>query len=373
MKSKVFINQDSGYLMIDIINAFVNEGFSCTLITGRLVERNISLSSSVKLDKIIMYNRTSIIKRLVSWVYGFLQIWIKVILKYRKADLFIVSNPPLAPLIPLFCRNKYSILIFDIYVEKLSEYLPFGKYSPLSNLWILLHRWVFHKADKIFTLTQGMKGIIEKYSKGKEIRVIPIWTDNNFLKPIPSDENIFIKANKLEGKFVVLYSGNISTTSNLELILQVASDTMEDKILFLIIGDGSGKNILERKARALGLKNCLFLHWQDTQMFPFSLASANIAVVTLPEKSGKMAIPSKLFNYMSVGIPVLSISDPESDLARMVIQNDIGKNFNSFQVSEIKEFIMWLFNDRSQYEHYAAKSLGTSKYFGQDNIKEFIY
>lgn len=38
-KSIVIINQDSGYLMIDIANAYVNEGFWVTLVTGRLVKR----------------------------------------------------------------------------------------------------------------------------------------------------------------------------------------------------------------------------------------------------------------------------------------------------------------------------------------------
>ncbi len=358
--------------MIDIVNAYVDEGFSCTLITGRLVERNISLHSSVKRDRIIRYNRNNSIKRLFSWIYGFIQTWAKVVVKYRNADLFIVSNPPLAPLLPLFCSNKYSILIFDIYIETLSEYLPLRQFSPLSIIWTYCHKRVLSKADRIFTLTQGMKDTIGKYSKGKEVQVVTIWTDNSFLKPIPPCENHFIKANHLEEKFIVLYSGNISNTSSLEVILQVARSTYQDEIRFVIIGDGSGKSNLQRKAKELGLKNCIFLPWQDTSIFPFSLASANLAVVTLPERSSNMAIPSKVFNYMSVGTPILSISNRDSDLAKMVTDKDIGRNFEAQQINEIENFITEVFINKSKYEYYSAKSLSASTCYSKENVQDFI-
>ena len=76
MKKIVFINQDSGYLMIDIVNAHVAKGYECVLITGRLVERNSKLSESVKVKRIIAYNRSSTFRRLFTWSFGFLQIFI---------------------------------------------------------------------------------------------------------------------------------------------------------------------------------------------------------------------------------------------------------------------------------------------------------
>ena len=52
--------------------------------------------------------------------------------KYPKAHLFLVSNPPFTAWIPLFCKNSYDILIYDVYPDALVE---FGYFK--QNSWII--------------------------------------------------------------------------------------------------------------------------------------------------------------------------------------------------------------------------------------------
>jgi hypothetical protein len=170
----------------------------------------------------------------------------------------------------------------------------------------------------------------------------------------------------------VLYSGNISKASNLEVILHVASTINQPEIMFVVIGDGFGKSEIQRQAKNLCLNNCIFLPWQDTRMLPFSMASANIAVVTLPEKSGLFAIPSKVFNYMSVGVPILSISSNDSDLAKMVKEREIGANFMSNQPEKIIAFIRDLYENESRYKYFSKKSLAASLLFTRANANKFV-
>src|SRR5436189_4264808 len=120
-ESIVFINQNAGYLMIDIIHAHTQYQ-QRAIITGKLVSRNKSLDDAVVVEKIITYNRSSAIKRLFTWFWGFVQILWLVKTKYRKSDLFIITNPPFAVFIPLFCNNKFSVLIYDIYPDALVAY-----------------------------------------------------------------------------------------------------------------------------------------------------------------------------------------------------------------------------------------------------------
>ena len=70
-KQIVIINQDSGYLMIDIANAIAGEKFNVSLITGRLVQRDKPLSESVNVNRVIKYNRDNKVLRLYSWVMAF--------------------------------------------------------------------------------------------------------------------------------------------------------------------------------------------------------------------------------------------------------------------------------------------------------------
>ena len=89
-ESIVFINQNAGYLMIDIIHAHT-EYHQRAIITGKLVPRNESLDDSVVVEKIITYNRSSGIKRLFTWFWGFIQIlWL---VKPNTANRICLSSP----------------------------------------------------------------------------------------------------------------------------------------------------------------------------------------------------------------------------------------------------------------------------------------
>jgi hypothetical protein len=222
-KRIVFINQDSGYLMIDIVNAFSEAGNRCILITGRLNERDIPLCQTARIERIIQYDRTTVLKRLWTWIIGFIQIWLKVVFKFRSDCLFIVSNPPFAQLLPLIVRNKFKILIFDVYPDALSELGYLSETSLIVKLWKKANKKVFARAEAIFTITESMKLLLQNYSGNKIIRVVPVWTDNKFLKPIEPDNNPFIKKHNLSGKFIVLYSGNIGLAGDVDVLIDIAA------------------------------------------------------------------------------------------------------------------------------------------------------
>lgn len=372
MKKIVLINQVSGYLFIDIANAFSSAGYDVILIAGSLVPRNTPLNNVISFDKIIKYNRNSVPSRIYSWVIGFIQILFKIWFKYRNHELFIVSNPPLAPMIPLFCKNKFSLLIFDVYIEKPEELPVLKNMKILTSFWRKAHSKVFSKAERIFTLTEGMQQTILKYSGKKSAEIVPIWTDNEFLKPVPIEENPFIKEHHLENKFLILYSGNIGTSSGVEMLVNIAAEIISEKIQFVIIGEGIRKKSIEEKVRALGLTNCILLPWQETDILPFSLASANLSVVSLSAGTSKNAIPSKLYNYMSVGSPILGLADSDSDLARLIEFENIGKCFEPSKINDIISFILLLFEDSKHCSLYSKNSLLASKKFTVSNVAKFL-
>ena len=358
--------------MIDIANEFVASGYKVSLITGRLVQRNTPLHESIKVDKIVKYRRSNILLRLMTWFIALFQITFKIWFRYNRSYLFIVSNPPLAPVLPMLFRNYYSLLIYDVYVEKPEEFPLLNSRSLLVKLWKSAHSKAFAKADKLFTLTEGMAASIEKYSKGKKCDVVPVWTDNEFLKPLQPEINPFIIDNKLNDKFIVLYSGSIGTSSGLEYLVEVASIIESENIMFVIIGDGSRKQAILKKVRELSLNNCRFFPWQDVDVLPYTLSAANLAVVTLSNKSSFSAIPSKLYNYMSVGAPVLCLADPGSDLGKLVANEGIGKCFLPYMKQEAANYIMHLSNHPDETKKLGEKSLRCSTKYTKENAKKFL-
>lgn len=358
--------------MIDIINAYSSAGYDCVLITGRLVVRNIPLNQAVKVDRIIKYNRTTTFKRLFTWVIGFFQIWVKVAFKYKKDCLFIASNPPLAPLLPLVVKNPFNLLIFDIYPDALSELGYLSDNSRILKWWRKSNRKAFTKVLNIFTITDSMRQVLQQYSGNKVVEVVSLWTDNSFLRPVDPAENAFLKKHGLSGKFIVLYSGNIGLSGDVDVLIDVATKIKRQDIAFLIIGEGAKKIKISEKVDKLKLDNVVLLPWQPVTELPLSLSSASLAVVSLGAKTSKLAVPSKLYNYLSVGAPLLCVSSKGSEVESLVSKYDCGRNFEPDDITGITNFIVEIADNNELKKLMQANSLKASMNFSASNINDFL-
>ncbi len=369
MKKITIINQDSGYLMIDIANDYIRKGYDTTLIAGRIVQRDIPLNKDVHVKKIVQYNRSSNFKRLITWFVATIQIWTIVFFKSRKSHLLIVSNPPLAPLLPLLLPNKYSLLIFDLFPDALSEYGFVKDKSTIIKLWGRANKKVYAGANKNYTLTKGMRKAMGNYTSTEKIDIVPLWTNNSFLKPMSKDNNSFIKEHGLEGKFVVLYSGNFGYAHQVDLIIDLAAKIYDPNIVFVLVGGGHTEAKLKSRIDKEGICNCLILPWQTVDMLPYSLSSADLSIVSLSENATNLAIPSKVFNYMSVGSPILGITGAGSDLESLILDYELGKSFTAGQSDQIVNFIKELAGNSALSDFYSANSLKATNKHTSKNVE----
>jgi glycosyltransferase involved in cell wall biosynthesis len=358
--------------MIDIINTYAKEGYSCVLLTGRLVQRNTPLNQTVRIERIIRYNRATTFRRLFTWVFGFLQIWLKVVFKYKRDYLFIVSNPPFAPLLPLIVKNPFQLLIFDIYPDSLSEMGYLSADSLLIKWWIRSNKKIYCKAKSIVTITGSMKQVLQKYSGNNPVEVVSVWTDNTFLKPVDPDQNPFLIKHRLCGKFVVLYSGNIGLAGDVDALIDVAEKIENDDILFLIIGEGAKKKMIQEKIRKLALKNVMLLPWQPVTELPYSLSSASLAVISLGLKASKLAIPSKLYNFLSVGAPLLCMTSKGSEVENLVANYKCGRNFEPNDIKGMADFIVEVAVNKELNNLMRLNSSTAAQDFSSINVAKFL-
>ena len=106
---------------------------------------------------------------------------------------------------------------------------------------------LFARAKHLFTLSDGMRDCLGKYVSKEKIKVIPNWSHSRIFSPIHKTKNIFLKKHNLENQFVVLYSGNIGESHDVEVIIEVANLlSNHTDIKFLIIGEGMKKKKLQR-------------------------------------------------------------------------------------------------------------------------------
>lgn len=369
----VILDQASGYLQIDMLEAFKKKYAKQVIIAGSITERATKLDNQIVWHKIIKYNRSSTFKRLYTWSIATLQMYFYILTKYRGAHLFIITNPPFAIFIPLFLRNNYSLLIYDIYPDALVQYNILKEKSFIVKFWKTLNSKVFLKANRIFTISEGMSELISSYVPKNKIEVVPIWTDAEFLKPLPKDENLFLKKLDLSGKFLIQYSGNLGRTHDVEVLVELANEFKDNSnVFFLIIGEGNKKKIIEEKIKEYQLTNCLLLPWQPVEMIPYSLSAPDLGVVTIGSEASNLSVPSKTFNLMSVQVPILAIADKDSELARIILKYSIGNAFSKNQLREMKEYILNLVNNPDKLIKLKENALTASKDFTKENANFFL-
>ena len=119
MKKIVIVNQSSNYLMYDIARAYKDSSLydDVVVMCGNPQSLQLEDQILIKVEKIISYNKKSIITRFWSWIIGTIQIACLVRKGYTGYELLLVSNPPTIHFLTYFCRNKYSALIYDVYPD----------------------------------------------------------------------------------------------------------------------------------------------------------------------------------------------------------------------------------------------------------------
>jgi glycosyltransferase involved in cell wall biosynthesis len=363
----VVFNQSAGYLMVDIINANSKSYKEVVLITGNFNPRQTPLQANARIKKVIRYNRNSALMRLFTWCVGYLQMCVYALWYQRGSHFIVVSNPPISFLIPMRWVHSYSLLVYDVYPNALVDYQYVKDTSLMVRIWKRANKRVYSQAKAIYTISDGMRSLLGEYTEAERIQVVPIWTDNQFLKPVPKTENIFLQRLRLRGKFIVQYSGNLGRTHNIEVLLEIAKRIQHDGIHFLIVGEGTQKEELQRKAGASNLTNVTFLPWQKTSMLPYSLSAADIGLVSLGTDASNLSVPSKTFNLMSVGVPVLCLTGKESELASLVRKYNFGKCVEPHDIELMVEFILSLYSNPQIRDSYSKNALNASIDFTPSN------
>jgi glycosyltransferase involved in cell wall biosynthesis len=340
-KSIVFINQATGYLTIDIINAFATSDKieEVALIAGSIRVQDVNLHEKVKWSKIALYNRGNPAKKFLSWFYGTLQIFFLLLTRYRKYEIFYITIPPFAYLLSLVLRNKFSVLVFDVYPDVLKIY-NISEGNWIYKFWIKANKNLFKRAHRVYTIGNGMANLLAKYVNREKLTIIHNWSGLTKVKEILRDENHFIKAQGLEQKFIVQYSGNIGYTHNVEVLVEIAKALQsEEDIFVLIIGRGERYNHIQELVSKSNLKNCRLLPFQPDDQLNYTLSAADLGVVLLDDKTAHVSIPSKIYNLQAVGVPILGIAIPDSELGHHLEKHANGICFSPSDIKSIVDFI----------------------------------
>ena len=270
-------------------------------------------------------------------------------LTLRKGDILFLRTPPLQLGLTGFLAAKFRRVRVVLSVQDIHPDLSIES-GILRNRSAIrfaqgLEKWVYRISDHIIVIGEGfLKNLLDKGVPRDKMSVIPNWVDTDFLTPLPKDNPVSRKYG-LHDKFVVMYSGTISISSNraLERVLEAAATLRDNNdVIFVIVGEGLKKAELKKRAGELGTDNVRFLPFQPYEDLPRLLASSDILLVPLDKEKSQMSVPSKLYNFLAAGRSVLGLAPPDSEVAALIRGTRCGDVVPPDDVAGIGEAVLRL-------------------------------
>jgi len=233
-------------------------------------------------------------------------------------------------------------LVQDVYPDIAVALDALSPKNPATRILDWLNRCVLRGVDRTIVLSECMRDRIaaKVANRLSTIDVIHNWADGEKIVPL-DDDNPFVAANGLEGAFVVLFSGNFGNVNEFSTVLEAAGRLRErTDIVFLFIGEGAKAGEIRDYVLKHGLSNIRLLTYQPLNLLPFSLAAGDASLVTLAEGLAGLSVPSKTYAILAAGRPILFVGDLNSDVARLVLENNCGAAVASGDSLRLSEIIL---------------------------------
>lgn len=234
----------------------------------------------------------------------------------KKGDkVLMVTNP--APMVPLMAKLKHktefelNILVHDIFPENTK---PAGIKLPMFGLIKRIFDKAYASADQLIALGRDMADVLKSkikdcsnYKEKKpKISIVENWADIENIEPQPFPI----------GKIILEYAGNIGRVQGLEKVV----DLLPHNVELHIYGTGAMEEKLKARARENVFFHGPYFRSQQNEV----LAACDIALVTLQEGMYGLGVPSKTYNILASGRPVLFFGPKGSEIDLLIRENSIG-------------------------------------------------
>ena len=276
-----------------------------------------------------------------------------------KQDLIFAPTPPLtiglnAWLLSLMKRAPFVYNVQEIFPEVAKD-LNLLKNKRLYRFLEGVERFTYSRAVMTVVISEWFRrNLLEKGVEPEKVQVIPNFVDTDFIMPYERDNN-FSRLHSLDGKFVVLFAGNIGLSQGFETIIAAAEQLAHiEDIQFLIVGDGARRTWLQEELSKRRTKNITILPYQPRSLVPLIYATSDLCLVPLRKGIAGTTFPSKIYTIMAAGRPALASADKDSELAWLVENAGCGFLVRPENSEEMVEAILEAFRDREHLRTMGA-------------------
>ncbi|MGY4623057.1 colanic acid biosynthesis glycosyl transferase WcaI [Bradyrhizobium sp. USDA 4486] len=277
-----------------------------------------------------MAGKAALVRRGMSELLFAARIFFALIRELRRGDVVLtVTAPFMLPYsVAAAARLKgarSALIMHDLFPDVLVMAGLLKPSAIVTRAMRAVNSMMFRALNAVITIGRDAERPLLSYSgmTRNKIRFIPNWaTLTPGARPITSD-NPFRQA--IPARFIVGLSGNLGFTHDPEIVFEAARLLKDEQdIYFLLSGWGIGFERLKQLQAEANLANVSFVgRVEDAELEAF-LASANLWIIPYRKDVAGVSVPSRFYNLLAVGRPVVLVSEPEAEAALTVVENGLG-------------------------------------------------
>ncbi|MBO9594257.1 MAG: glycosyltransferase family 4 protein [Niabella sp.] len=358
-KIKIWIISEVFYPDTDIATANIateialkfRERFEVHVICGPKDYERVSSNTRDNLEGIVIHrwnyfnlDKNHSIKRLIRVIGLSFGLFFKSFAIKKEDKVFVISNPafitPLYALLKKIKRFNYYLLMHDVFPENLIA----GGYISSKNIVYRIMRRFFIRsrnvADKIIVIGRDMRNLLLEHfpqSRKDDIVIIPNWADTETVYPIKTgNSNPAVEPGK---KITILFAGNHGILQNLLDFIKLTARVNNPQLHYVFAGGGATKKDLERYVSENGIPNITFLPPFPRKDINKTLNACDIGLVSLSDQLYGVGVPSKSYNILAAGKPILFVGNTETEIPRFITENKVGWAFSYSDPEKLVDFL----------------------------------
>jgi len=260
-------------------------------------------------------------------------------------------------------KSKFLFLVHDLHPDTMIRRKQAKENSFIIKLLKKQTQYLLKKSSKIIVIGRDQKKYISKeYNvNSNKISYIPNWS-KDLLYNLEINKNI---GSKYYGEgFNILYAGNIGEAQIPQLerfiLIMKKIEKLDEKINFIVVGNGRKKEKLIELKRKKNLKNIDFYDYvYDYNEYQNLMYYADCYFLSLRNESKEMSVPSKTYYYLSGGKPIIADIPIDSEIDICLKEYDFGFNISNLSDDEAINKILKLKNDKNYYTLLSKNSRRT--------------
>ena len=294
----------------------------------------------------------------------------------RGVDVVVGTSPQFFTVCAAYVVSRLKRIPFvfelrDLWPESIRAVGAMSSNSRWLDWLERLEIFLYRKAARIVSVTHSFKrNLINRGIDAEKIVVVTNGVDTSRFHPQPRDEILAAQLG-LQGKFIAGYIGTHGLAHGLETLLEAARRLQDSPdgadIRLLMLGDGANKAKLAAQAQAMGLNNVVFVDSVPKDQVIRYWSLLDVSIIHLKKTDlFTTVIPSKLFECMGMGIPVLHGVAGES--AQIVEREGCGQVFEPENVDALCAALLTLKTQPALRESYGKNGLAAAVRYGRHDL-----